>query len=182
MRCSEECHRSALPAGSPSAVRFDRPQKDLPFLALIAGAVVSLIVVAVLMFSTPHASYAGYYYPNGVENGYAEQTQVGSCITAWDEMAGSFNTTETYSTEVQQLNEGALNPACSGVIHGRQHVPILFLIVALGLCIAAVFRRRSVTQRRQAAFQPEPTEPERWLVQTGSSGFQRASWGDYRWG
>ena len=59
----------------------DRPtQADIPFVLLVVGAVVALIVAFVLMFTTPHATFDGNVNDGG---NVAQGTISTSCITAW---------------------------------------------------------------------------------------------------
>ena len=116
---------------------------DAPLVVVIVGAIVALVVVAVLLFSTPHATYQG-----NVNNGgtVSQGTITTSCITAWDNTVGNFGHPTVPTGQYALYNYDAANTSCTGVIHGRQHLAILFVIVAvvLGGFAIALYRRSPV--------------------------------------
>lgn len=116
------------------------------FIWLVGLAVVALLVVAVIMFTTPHASYNRYYYPSDSDS-LSQQTTTGSCITAWADMAGNLTVSPPNSTQVEEDNIQSLSNSCTDVIHGRQHLAILLIVVAAVLGIAAILTRRRVTNQ-----------------------------------
>jgi rubredoxin len=119
---------------------------DLAFVLLVVGAVASLIVIAVLMFTTPHASYNAYYYPSGATSPSVETTS-SPCITAWRNMVGNLDV-NTSANQIQADNTQSASNACGIVIHGRQHLSILFLVIAVACGVVAAIRLASVRRRR----------------------------------
>ena len=119
----------------------DRPtQADIPFVLLVVGAVVALIVVFVLMFTTPHATFDGNVNDGG---NVAQGTISTSCITAWDNMVRNFSHPSVPSGTYELYVSLTFRIALVGLVHGRQHLAILFLVVAVGLGIGASFRYRA---------------------------------------
>jgi hypothetical protein len=107
---------------------------------LAAGAVVALIVVAVLMFSTPHATYQGNVNNSGTVGEGAITTP---CISAWNEMAGNFAHPYVPTNTYAFYNYEAAGSACYTVIHGRQHLSIFLLLVAVALGVGAALVYRA---------------------------------------
>ena len=136
------CHRPSrqrtVPQQDPSITRRQtlRP--------VVIGAVVALIVVVVLMFTTPHATYNGNVNDGGA---VVQGSITTSCISAWDNMVGNFNHPTVPSGMYAQYNQNAANASCTGVVHGRQHLAILLLIVAAGSGVGATLRFRAVRRR-----------------------------------
>jgi hypothetical protein len=125
---------------------------DAPFVLLIVGAVVALIVIGVLMFTTPHATYEGNVNNGGTVTQGAVTT---SCISAWNEMVGNFPHQLVPTDQYALYDYEQAGDSCYTVIHGRQHLAILFLLVALGFGIGAVFRYRVIRRRGVGPVDPK---------------------------
>ena len=138
------------PAASEPAEATVRPNLDLnaraevPFLILAFGTFAALILLAVVTFTTPHATYNGNVNDGGA---VVQGSITTSCISAWDNMVGNFNHPTVPSNTYAQYNQNAANASCTGVVHGRQHLAILLLIVAVGSGVGATLRFRAVRHR-----------------------------------
>jgi len=137
---------------------------------LMLGAVVAVIVVLVLMFQTPHATFEGNLANTGGSGNSGNTTYNGqgavttSCISAWDEMVGNYAHPYVPTNTYALYNYNAGGDACYNVIHGRQHLSILLLIVAVALGVGVILLYRAdnkVFRRMYEKFRNPPIKSEK---------------------
>lgn len=129
--------QKTVPPPVPSLAQSSSP--DNFYQGLVIVGVILLIIAAVLLFSTPHASY-NEYVPSS-SGGFTQQTANVGCITAWNNLVGNHPVFPTPNYPYQQDNTASANTACAAVIAGRQRIAIPLALIAVGMLIAAGVRR-----------------------------------------
>jgi hypothetical protein len=117
-----------------------KPAKGVLAPSLVGLSIIAFAIGAAMLFSAPHATYA--YFPPGGSAQFAangEEVQsvaTTSCISAWNYWQGNFNF-QPNPNQFPDANANAnANAACTRVIHGREHLAVLLIIVAVILGVA----------------------------------------------
>jgi hypothetical protein len=119
-----------------------KPAKGVLAPSLVGLSIIAFAIGAVMLFSAPHATYA-YFPPVGsmqfAANGAPVQSVANtSCISAWNYWQGNLNI-QPNPNQFPDANASAnANAACTGVIHGREHLAVLLVIAAVILVAAAL--------------------------------------------
>jgi hypothetical protein len=127
-----------------------KPAKGVLAPILVGLSIIAFAIGAVMLFSAPHATYA--YFPPGGSAQFVNGNEVQSvattpCISAWNYWQGNFNT-RSNPNQFPDVNASSnANAACTGVIHGREHLSVLLIVLAviLGVTGGVTFcvRRRT---------------------------------------
>lgn len=118
----------------PAPATTPRRRSYAGFGSCLVGAVAALAVAAIVMFTTPHASYDAYVNTAG-----SQQVLSTSCITAWDNMVGNLDYRPAPTEGYALRNYEAKDASCTNVVHGRQHLALvlgIFAMVLAGIAIA----------------------------------------------
>jgi hypothetical protein len=136
-----------LPSTRPAGTQIRRIPagfNDVGLRLLVAGAAIAVVLVGVLMFTTPHATFDGYV--NSDNGGIGTAPVTWSCVSAWNDLVGNYPVNAPGGYYYNQ-NLKAAGSACGGVVRGREHLATLFLVVAVGCGISAAIRYRIVARR-----------------------------------
>jgi hypothetical protein len=116
-----------------------KPAKGILAPSLVGLSIIAFAIGAVMLFSAPHATY-GYLPPSGSmqfdANGAPIQVAATtSCLSAWNFWQGNFGipASNQFPDASASNNAGA---ACRAVIHGREHLVVLLIVLAVILGVA----------------------------------------------